>query len=128
MAHGRFCWNELMTRDAERAKAFFARTLGWDYEAFPLSGGSYWVIKVGGEAAGGIMQIGDEPEMAAMAERWFAYVAVDDVEARLERVAEAGGRVLREPFDVPKVGRIAIVADPAGAAIGWITPAPAEGD
>jgi hypothetical protein len=36
---------------------------------------------------------------------------------------EAGGSVMRDPFDVPEVGRIAIVADPGGAAQGWMTPA-----
>lgn len=122
MAHGKFFWNELMTKDAERAKAFYSATLGWNYEPFPMEEGSYWVIKAGEEAAGGIMPLGDDPAMAAMAERWFAYIAVDDVDARLKRVAEAGGRVLREPFEVPKVGRIAIVADPSGGLIGWITP------
>ncbi len=31
--HGTFCWNELMTRDAEKAKAFYAATLGWTFAA-----------------------------------------------------------------------------------------------
>ena len=26
--HGTFCWNELMTRDVERAKSFYAKTIG----------------------------------------------------------------------------------------------------
>lgn len=127
MAHGRFYWNELMTRDAEAAKTFFARTLGWDYEPFPMSEGSYWVIKAGGEAAGGIMPLGEDPEMAPMAERWLGYVEVDDVDKRLAEVGQAGGRVLRQPFEVPEVGRIAIVADPSGAVLGWITPAAEAG-
>ena len=31
---------------------------------------------------------------------------------------------MREPFDVPGTGRIAILKEPGGAAIGWMTPAP----
>jgi predicted enzyme related to lactoylglutathione lyase len=31
--HGTFYWNELMTRDAEKAKAFYAATLNWTFEA-----------------------------------------------------------------------------------------------
>ena len=29
MAHGEFCWNELMTGDVAKAKAFYAKTIGW---------------------------------------------------------------------------------------------------
>lgn len=122
MAHGRFYWNELITRDAEAAKAFFADTLGWNYEPF---GDDYWVIMDGGDAVGGIMPLGEGMEDAP-AERWVSYVAVDDVDARLKGVGKAGGQVLREPFDIPQVGRIAMIADRSGAVLGWITPAPRE--
>jgi hypothetical protein len=30
-SHGQFCWNELRTRDAERAKEFYAGTVGWTF-------------------------------------------------------------------------------------------------
>ena len=43
------------------------------------------------------------------------------------RVAEAetaGAKILRPPFEVPDVGRIAILEDTTGAAIGWMTSAP----
>ncbi len=45
-----------------------------------------------------------------------------DVEKRLEALITAGGVILRAPFDVPDVGRIAIVQDPTGAPMGWMTP------
>jgi predicted enzyme related to lactoylglutathione lyase len=53
---------------------------------------------------------------------WFAYLAVDDVDQRLAAAKAAGAEVLREPFEVEGVGRIAIIRDPVGAAIGWMTP------
>ena len=34
-SHGHFYWNELMTRDAEKAKKFYSTTLGWTFE--PMS-------------------------------------------------------------------------------------------
>jgi predicted enzyme related to lactoylglutathione lyase len=30
--HGRFFWNELMTRDASAACRFYAEMLGWQYQ------------------------------------------------------------------------------------------------
>ena len=37
-------------------------------------------------------------------------------------VGEGEGSVERPAFDIPGVGRIAIVRDRAGSAVGWITP------
>ncbi len=33
--HGKFYWNELMTRDVEKAKKFYAEAMGWSFEAMP---------------------------------------------------------------------------------------------
>lgn len=124
--HGAFFWNELMTRDIERAKGFYGATLGWTFEGMPMEDGMYWVAKMDGEPVGGLFPM-QGPQFQGLPEHWFAYIAVDDVDARLGRVQAAGGAVMRPPFDVPGVGRIAIVRDATGAGIGWITPAPEMG-
>ena len=59
-----------------------------------------------------------------MPEFWMAYIAVDDVDKRVAKAKKAGATIVREPFDVPGVGRIAILKQPGGAGIGWMTPAP----
>lgn len=120
--HGTFHWNELMTNDVDAAKAFYAETIGWTYDEFPMESGTYWVIMQDGKPAGGMMAW---PDAAPEGEgpRWFAHLAVDDVDARVAGVVAAGGKVLREPFDIPMVGRVAIVEDVTGASMGWITPA-----
>ena len=122
--HGHFHWNELMTRDREAAKAFYAETLGWSYDAFPMAdGGDYAVCMMNGQPVGGMLEIKPNPEMDHVPDCWFAYIAVDDIDARLEKVAAAGGAIERPAFDVPGVGRIAVVRDKAGSSIGWIAPA-----
>lgn len=122
--HGHFHWNELMTRNREAAKAFYAETLGWTYEAFPMAdGGDYAVCMMNGQPVGGMMEIKEGMGLDEMADRWFAYIAVDDIDARLEKVAAAGGAIERPAFDIEGVGRIAIVRDKAGSTVGWITPA-----
>ena len=119
--HGEFHWNELMTRNVTDAKAFYTETLGWQYEAFPMPEGEYTVCKAGDVPAGGMMEMSGRA-FDGIPDHWFAYIAVDDVDARLAKVEVAGGEIVRPTFDVPKVGRIAIVKDKTGAAIGWITP------
>lgn len=122
--HGKFNWNELMTDDVEKAKAFYAATVGWTYQKFPMPDAEYWIAHAAdGTPAAGIMSMpADDPEAMP---GWLCYVEVDNVDERCRGVASAGGEVLQEPFDIPGVGRIAIVSDPAGAIIGWLTPAAA---
>jgi uncharacterized protein len=122
-AHGHFHWNELMTRDVERAKKFYADTLGWTYEAMQTPDGrTYWVANAEDQPVAGIFDL-KSPEYEGVPESRMAYIAVDDVDARLRKAARAGARVMKEPFDVPGVGRIAILSEPGGAGIGWMTPA-----
>ena len=44
-AHGLFYWNELMTHDGDRARKFYADTLGWTYELFPMADGGTYQIR-----------------------------------------------------------------------------------
>jgi predicted enzyme related to lactoylglutathione lyase len=54
----------------------------------------------------------------------MSYLAVDDVDARVAKAKKAGGTLMRPIFDVPDVGRIAILMQPDGAGIAWMTPKP----
>jgi predicted enzyme related to lactoylglutathione lyase len=123
--HGQFYWNELMTRDPASAKRFYGETLGWTFDDMPMPDGTtYSVAKAGGQNAGGIFDATAHLDADAP-ESWMAYIAVDDVDAAIEAARARGATILREPFDVPGVGRIAMLTDPHGAAMGWMTPAPA---
>ena len=52
----------------------------------------------------------------------MSYLAVDDVDARVKKATAAGAKLMKPIFDVPKVGRIAILTEPGGAGVGWMTP------
>lgn len=123
--HGTFYWNELLTRDALRAKDFYSKTLGWTFDTMPMGElGDYHIAKVGETMVGGIMAMPGGPEFEGVPDNWFSYIAVDDLTKRLALLRESGGTVLREPFDVPGVGSIAIIAIPGGASQGWMVPVP----
>jgi predicted enzyme related to lactoylglutathione lyase len=121
--HGHFYWNELMTRDAERDKKFYADALGWSFEGMPMPDGTYWVAKVGDVPVGGLFPI-SAPQFAGVPEGWMGYIAVDDVDARVKKAQTLGAKLMKPIFDVPGVGRIAVLMEPGGAGIGWMTPAP----
>jgi uncharacterized protein len=122
-SHGKFYWNELMTRNVERAKKFYADTLGWNFDAMPMpGGGTYWLAKTNDEPAAGMFDI-SAPEFGPVPESWMAYIAVDDVDVRVKKATAAGAKLMKPIFDVPGVGRIAILMEPGGAGVGWMTPA-----
>jgi uncharacterized protein len=121
-SHGTFHWNELMTRDDERAKRFYADTIGWSFEAMSMPDGTYWVAALDGKPVAGLFPL-NAPQFHGVPESWMSYLAVDDVDRRVEKAVKAGAKLMRPIFDVPDVGRIAILTEPGGAGIGWMTPA-----
>lgn len=126
--HGHFHWNELMTWDAAKAKDFYEKSLGWTIDDMPMeAGGTYHVAMSNGQPAGGIFQMQKGQGTDDMPSHWFAYLEVDDLDARLDALKANGGTVEREPFEVPGVGRIALVQDPTGASMGWMVPANPQG-
>lgn len=120
--HGYFHWNELMTRDVEGSKRFYSDALGWTWEGMEMPDGMYWCALSDGQMVGGMFDISGREDMKDVPTAWMAYIAVDDVDARLEKATAAGATVVGPAFDVPGVGRIAMVMQPDGAMIGWMTP------
>jgi predicted enzyme related to lactoylglutathione lyase len=120
-SHGTFHWNELMTRDVERAKKFYQTTIGWSFDAMPMEQGTYWIAKMGDRPVGGIFPL-TSPQFDGVPESWMSYLAVDDVDARIKKAVAAGAKLMKPIFDIPDVGRLAILTEPGGAGVGWITP------
>lgn len=120
--HGAFYWNELNTHDVEAAKRFYADTLGWHFEPMPMPEGMYWIIKSGETLVGGLFEM-TGPAFANAPEMWLGYIAVDDIDARVKTAVAAGAKVMRPAWDIPGVGRMAILMEPGGAGIAWMTPA-----
>lgn len=113
-AVGSFCWTEVVTQDPEAARTLYTDTFGWSAESKDMGPmGNYIVLKRGDAMAAGIMKKLD-PNAPSM---WLSYVAVDDVDASLAKAKRLGGSELLGAREIPNVGRFAVVADKAGAAI-----------
>lgn len=108
-APGALTWNELGTRDPEAAQRFYGDLFGW---TFATDETGYTTILREGERAGGARVIG--PEEGPTPAHWLPYFGVEDLEAALERVGEAGGQLLVPPRDIGP-GRVAVVKDPQRA-------------
>ena len=119
--HGSVCWTELMTRDFAEAKGFYGDVCGWVFEDVPMSEGTYTLGMMQGRPVIGMMDMTGVTGFHEVPAHWFSYFAVDDVDASVARTRQIGGQIIREPFDVPGTGRIAIIQDPTGAAMGLMT-------
>jgi uncharacterized protein len=122
VTHGTFVWNELYTRDVERAKAFYAASIGWTFEGMPMphQNRTYWVAKAAGKPVAGILDMrGIVPDTDPA--HWLGYLEVDDVDRRVADIERHGGKIVRPPFDIPNFGRTAIGADATGAFMAWVT-------
>lgn len=106
----RFFWYELMTTDMDAAERFYTAVVGWRAE--PFSGAMpYTVLHSGERGVGGIMKVPND----SLSPAWVGYVKANDIDAQVDGLRKAGGSIHRPPFDIPNVGRIAVVADPQGA-------------
>ena len=123
MPHGVVCWSELNVRDVDGAQKFYAETLGWTFEAMPMPDMTYWIISSGGARVGGMFEMKGSA-FQNVPEHWMTYIAVDDVDARLAKAVAAGARIYKDAFDIQGVGRMAVLAEPGGAVVAWMTPRP----
>lgn len=121
---GTLCWNELATRDADAAEAFYTNLFAWSTKKENMGDlGTYTVFADGDRQAGGMYQLNGE--MAGMPSHWTVYIAVDDCDARTERARALGADVRVPPMDIPNVGRFALLQDPQGAVFAIIKLIPA---
>jgi hypothetical protein len=121
--HGAPGWFELHTRDHASAVAFYSSVFRWDTDMVGDSDQFRYATMrdPGGEGelagimdASGFLPVG-EPAL------WSIYWHVDDAPATVAQVKALGGSVVLDVEDTP-YGRLATVADPAGAPFKLRTP------
>ena len=110
-APGEFCWVDLATTDVDAAKSFYTALFGWDYDDLPVDAEQvYSMAERDGKRVAALYRADEPPH-------WNCYVTVASVGEPAARAKELGGNVLAEPFDVMDAGRMAVIADPTGAAL-----------
>jgi predicted enzyme related to lactoylglutathione lyase len=109
------CWIDTSQPDPEAAAMFYSGLFGWEFEDVmaPESEGTYLIARLRG---GPVAAVGCSPEGAPPMAMWNTYVSVESADETASKVRDAGGTTLMEPFDVMDAGRMAVFADPEGAA------------
>ena len=126
---GAFIWYELMTPDADGAKAFYDAVVGWSVGEGAAEFNGYRMInRSDGGFAGGVLPLTAEMHQHIGRPIWLGYIYVPDVDRALNKIESLGGTALMPATDIPDVGRIAMVADPQGNPFYVMKPLPPQGD
>ena len=122
---GNFIWYELMTTDPDGAKAFYDAVVGWNIEGQSQFPNGYRMIgRSDGKFAGGVLPLTEEMQQHGARPTWLGYIYVTDVDASVAAIEQDGGKALMPAFDIPNIGRVAMVADPSGAPFYMMKPMP----
>jgi len=121
---------EMPAGDRKRMAEFYTKAFGWQTQMLGPDMGDYVVVTTtesdkNGPKKPGAINGGFYPKK----EDWPAQnpsvvIAVDDIKASMNKVAEAGGKVLGEPMEIPGVGQYVSFFDTEGNRVSLLQPLP----
>lgn len=122
---------EMPYEDSKRMADFYAQVFGWQPKMMGPEMGDYVVVtttdcdtKTGRPRTPGAINGGFFKKSKDKPDQYPSIViAVESIKEAMEKLAEAGGRVLGEPWDIPKVGWYVSFLDTEGNRAGLLQPA-----
>lgn len=98
--------------DCQRAKAFYESVFGWRFE--PWGPPDFWRIHTSPGAIGGALQKRQHPAHEKGVGGYECTIAVEDVQAIADAIAQAGGKLTMQPFAIERVGKLIQFEDTEG--------------
>jgi predicted enzyme related to lactoylglutathione lyase len=114
---GDWIWIQLLSRDSKKAAEFYRAVGGYDVvENTETNRQSDFVLTSEGYARATVRTI--QAKNSQVPPNWLPFVRVKNLAASVAQAKQLGGRVLIEPKPELFHGKVAVIADPTGAAIG----------
>lgn len=112
---GEWIWSVVLVRDPDQEASFYQKV--FDYEVFDISEGTPLQVVLSSQdyARATVRPLAQTSRGRT---RWLGFVRVDDVARAASKAQSLGARVLVEPRTDRHGGRLAVIADPAGAPVG----------
>ncbi|MFI9364103.1 VOC family protein [Kitasatospora sp. NPDC053057] len=115
------CWIVLTTPGLPRAQRFYGALFGWEF--VPTGPAEAVATRHGAQVAAitsapPAAAYGSAPQPASRPAAWTTCLASRDLLHTAAAVRAAGGRIAREPYEVPDQGWAALAVDPLGATFG----------
>jgi predicted enzyme related to lactoylglutathione lyase len=114
---GAITWHELITSDVDAAARFYTELLGLEQETADMGDFQYPMLRKDGRTHAGFVK----QEIEQAPSRWYPYVQVDDVDAKVEQAKGLGAELYMGPASVGDDLRFAVLADPQRAAFGLMS-------
>jgi len=114
-------WDELHTKDRDKAEAFYKTLFGWTSTPVPMGPDyTYHLLNRAdnGQMFAGSHQQGDEEK--DVPSYWLISLGTNDVDKATAKASELGATVIMEPTDIPGIGRFSLFKDPQGAVVGTL--------
>ena len=121
---------EMPAEDRKRMADFYTKTFGWQTQLLGPEMGEYVVVATtesdeNGPVKPGTINGGFYPKKEDWPAQYPAVViAVDDIKESMKKVADAGGKVLGKPIEIPSVGQYVSFFDTEGNRVSILQPAP----
>ena len=119
--HGMFYWDQLLTNNSDVLGKFYGEVFGWTVDKYEMGDlGYYGIFKRGEQSVAGMLPLAPDD---ARKPGWLPYIAVEDIDASVEKVKELKAEVITGPDVVYGIGKYAVVRDPTGGVFGLYKPA-----
>jgi len=121
---------EMPYDDRERMAKFYQNVFGWQTQMFGEEMGNYVLATTtetdeSGPKKPGAINGGFFPKKPDWPAQYPSLViAVDDIQAAMRQVTDAGGKVLGEPLEIPGVGQYVSFFDTEGNRVSMLQPIP----
>lgn len=123
---GTFSWFSLMTKNPQAATDFYKTLFGWITTDYEIPGvGISTLYQKGDLVFGNPVPLENNIPYPS---HWISYLAIEDVDEACKRAESLGGKTCVPAFDIPTIGRTAILNDPVGTAFHIFTPENKEED
>jgi predicted enzyme related to lactoylglutathione lyase len=111
---GRIVWFDYLCNEPAAAQKFYAAVLGWSTQTYTMPGTTYTRIVGGGREIGGYLPALPKTPIFRLQmpyARWLPHLQVENANDSAVRIKQLGGAMIREPYPVSTLGKMAIAAD-----------------
>ena len=115
-APGEWIWSSLLAQDPDREATFYKDVFGYDlFDLPPENGAAHVLLSTDDYARASVNPL---PSNGRRRPHWLNFIRVLSASDATAKAVSLGGKVLVEPFEDRHGGKIAVIADPAGAPLG----------
>ena len=117
---GTISWNQLVANKTNAA--FYSKIFGWEPASFvppgmPDDTQPMTIFKTDPDMVGGVAGLVQKPK-PEQPSQWIPFIVVEDLDAALTKAAALGATIRVPAKPIGEFGRIAVIHDPEGAAVG----------